>query len=69
MHHHISRKGNGEVVPQTFLAKLGLQVQGISAEKVLVRNTLEIVSGVEHLEKQLVTLIAIFAHECLQGLH
>ena len=69
VHHHKAGKGHGEVVTEPLLAQAGSQAVEIALGQVGLRNIREEIARVEHLEEQLVTLLAIFAHEGLQGLH
>ena len=69
MHHDIACKRNGEVVTQAFLAKPGSKFEMIACRQFFIGNLTEIVAAVEHFEEQFVTLFAVLAHQCLQGLH
>ena len=69
MHHHISCKGHGEVVAQSFLAEPCGELQGIPFHEVLIRDFVEIVAAVEYLKQQFVAFLAILAHQGLQCLH
>ena len=64
MLHNIACKRNGKVVAQTLLAQLCCKMERIALHEFVVREFGEIVARIEHLEEQLVALLAILAHQC-----
>ena len=69
MHHHITGKGNGEVIAQALLAELCCKMQRIALQELVVGEFGKIVARIEHLEEQFVALLAILAHKRRKGLH
>ena len=69
VHDYITCERHGEVITESFLAELGCQLGCIAAQQFLVGYLAEVVARVLYLEKKLVTLFAIFAHQCREVLH
>ena len=69
MHHHVARKGHGQVVAQALLAELAGQLGGIAAQQFFVGQAGEVVAGILYLEQELVVLFAILAHQRGEHLH
>ena len=44
-------------------------MQGISLLQFLIRDFREVITTIENLEEQFVTLLAILAHQCAEGFH
>ena len=69
MLYHIAGERHGEVVAETLLTEFGLELIDVAVREFLVGDLLEVVAGVEHLEQELVALLAILAHERVERLH
>ena len=69
MLHHITGEWHGEVITQPFLTEFARQLGGIATEQLLVSEPAEVVARVLDLEKELVALLSIFAHERGEILH
>ena len=69
MHHHVARKGHGQVVAQALLAELASQLGSIATQQLLVGQAGEVVAGILYLEQELVALFAILAHQRGEHLH
>ena len=67
--HDVAREGHGEVVAQTFFAKLGRQCCRRSFVVLLRLNAAFEVAAIEDFEQEFVALFAIFAHEGRKVFH
>ena len=69
MHDHIAGERHRKVIPEALLAQLRLQAERIAALKFLIADAFEVVAGVEHLEQELVALVAVLTQQRVQCLH
>ena len=69
MHHHITGKGNGQVITKTLLTESGGQMQSVPLLQFLITHLIQEISAVENFEKQLITFLAVLTHQSLQRFH
>ena len=69
MHDHITRKWNGKVITQPFLAQLCSQMKTIAPSQFFIGNLAKIIARVEHLEQEFVAFLSILTHQGLESLH
>ena len=67
--HHEAGEWHGEVVAQPLLADAAGEARAVAGQQLVVGEARQVVARVEHLEQQLVALVAVFAHEGGERLH